>query len=73
MRKVENHYKETPETLHICDLTRSFFETATKENLRANQGKYKYDRKTVDKLLTFNYWSNQTEKYIVTIKMFLQT
>ena len=47
MRKVENHNKETPETLHMCDLTRSFFETATKENLRANQGKYKYDRKTV--------------------------
>ena len=30
----ENRYKEALETLYIYDLTRNFFEAATKENLQ---------------------------------------
>ena len=52
----------------------NFFEPATKENL-TYQRKSKYERKTVlIKLLTlFNYWSNEMEKLIADVKIFLFT
>ena len=50
-------------------------EAATKENLRSYQRKSRYERKPVlIKLLTlFNYWLNQIEKFIATVKIFLLT
>ena len=63
---IKKHYK------HIYMRPNNFFEPATKENL-TYQRKSKYERKTVlIKLLTlFNYWSNQMEKLIADVKIFL--
>ena len=59
----------------MCDLTKNVFEAAVKENLLTYQRKVKYGRKpVVIKLLTlFNYWSNQMEKLIAAVKIFLLT
>ena len=59
--------------LNIYDLPRNFLETATKENLQTKQRKSKYGRKHVlIKLLTlFHYWSNQMEKVIAAVEIFL--
>ena len=53
--------------------TKEIFEGATKENLRTYQRKSKYGRESVlVKLLTlFGYWSNQVEKLIAAVKIFL--
>ena len=61
--------------IYICDLTKNFFEAAIKENLQIYQRKSKYGRKTVlMKLLTlFNYWCNEMEKLIASVKAFLLT
>ena len=61
--------------LYICDLPNNFFEAATKENLQTYQRKSIYRRKPVMmKLLTlFNYLSNQMEKVIAGVKIFLLT
>ena len=64
--------------LYICDLQKNIFEAATegpKENLRTYQRKFRYERNPVlIKLLTFfNNWSNQMEKLIATVKIFLLT
>ena len=61
--------------LYICDLPNNFFEAATKENLQTYQRKSIYRRKPVMmKLLTlFNYLSNQMEKVIAAVKIFLLT
>ena len=61
--------------IYIHDLPKNFLEAATKENLRTYQRKSRYERKPVlIKLLTlFNYWSNQMEKLIAAVKIFLLT
>ena len=61
--------------LYICDLPNNFFEAATKENFQTYQRKSIYRRKPVMmKLLTlFNYLSNQMEKVIAAVKIFLLT
>ena len=61
--------------LYICDLPNNFFEAATKENLQTYQRKSIHRRKPVMmKLLTlFNYLSNQMEKVIAGVKIFLLT
>ena len=61
--------------LYIFDLPNNFFEAATKENLQTYQRKSIYRRKPVMmKLLTlFNYLSNQMEKVIAAVKIFLLT
>ena len=55
--------------------TKELFEPATKENLQTCQRKSKYGRKPVlIKLSTlFSYWSNQMEKPIAAVKIFLLT
>ena len=40
----ENHDKETLETLCTCDLPKTFFEAATKENLQGYKRKSKYGK-----------------------------
>ena len=63
---------------YICDQVNNIFEAATKghtENLTTYQRKFRYERKPLlIKLLTlFNYWSNQMEKLIAAVKIFLLT
>ena len=57
------------------DLRKNFFEAVTERNFQTYQRKSKCRRKPVLlKLLTlFNYWSNQMEKLIGTVKIFLLT
>ena len=71
----ENNDKYTPEALHICDLSENISEAATKENLQTYQRKSNYGRTPVlIKLLTLlDYWSNQMEKLIAAIKIFIRT
>ena len=62
--------------LYICDQPNNIFEVATKgrkENLPTYQRKSRYMRKPVlIKLLPlFHYWSNQMEKFIAAVKIFL--
>ena len=54
---------------------KNVFEAATKENHQTHHRKSRYERKPVlIKLLTlFNYWSNQMEKSIAAVKIFLLT
>ena len=66
---------ETLETLYLYDLPKNVFEAATKENIQTQERKSKYERKPVliKVLALFNYWCNQMEKFIATVKMFLVT
>ena len=66
-------YKER--YIYICNLSKNFFETVTKENPRTYQRKSKYGSKPVliKLLMLFNYWSNQMEKLFATVKIFLHT
>ena len=59
----------------MCDLPKNFFEAVTKEKPQTYQRKSRYERKPVlIKLLTLcNYWSNQMEKLIAAVKIFLLT
>ena len=51
--KIEKKDKNTPEALHICDLSENISEAATKENLQTYQRKFNYGKTPVlVKLLT---------------------
>ena len=67
--------KKTLVTLYTCDLPKNFLEAATKKNFRIYQRKSRYERKIMLIKLSrlFNYWSNQIEKLIAAVKIFLFT
>ena len=73
--KKGNYDKETPEHLYIRELPKNAFEAVTKENLQNYQIKPKYGRKSVlIKLLTlFDYSSDEMEKFVAAVKIFLLT
>ena len=67
--------KKHLKTFNICDLPKYFVKQLLKETLRTYQKTPEILKKTcvlLIKLLTlFNYWSNQMEKVIAAVNIFL--